>query len=686
MVARLVAALPDDPEAVLALAARLGPEQRRGLRRLPDPLPLGADPSRLAGIPETDRRLLLAVALSLGDRLDPVLALDGRPVEGVLSSAAARYLTIHAGRVRLTDPRIGADVRLAATAGEVACAHERLAAAAAATGDRLAAAWHHARARPVADRASAVALHALAQAAAADGKAERALLLAAEAAAHAATGGLGEETRLFAGCAALACGFAADAESWLSALFPYAAEHRRVRALGPLLAARAFRHGTVPAIDPPRFAPISVADTTSWARSAGLAAILCAERGDHRGERRWLGALRDAAVGAESSGRLRDAAASLCRLLAGEGGTGEECAPGELLGGVPVALRAACEGDIDEGLRLLRTACIPRATDGDLLLPGFGGAPIVRSYQAVTEVLLLVWRGDIGSAREVLRQAAVDLPVAIPFAGLGVVLARRLDLAVLGALSPMARSLTAVVPPAMGCDVLVDRAVEAFLAGSFEAAARGMGLWRDRGAPQSSFAVPGLDGALLAARTEEAPPVHPPETEVVVALQRAIGGSSAGAWRTEHEAARDAARRLRSPFTRGRVETLLGVHAGLHGDAAAARDHLQQAERLFEAAGADAWGRAVRRRLDRLQASVDEADSGAERLRACRSAWAQQLTPRELEVAMLAVGGSGNRAIAEHLSVSVRTVEVHLGRVFAKLHVRTRVELTVLAHRTERYL
>lgn len=53
---------------------------------------------------------------------------------------------------------------------------------------------------------------------------------------------------------------------------------------------------------------------------------------------------------------------------------------------------------------------------------------------------------------------------------------------------------------------------------------------------------------------------------------------------------------------------------------------------------------------------------------------------------MLAVEGTGNRAIAERLSISVRTVEVHLGRVFAKLDVRNRVELTVLAHRTEQYL
>ena len=45
-----------------------------------------------------------------------------------------------------------------------------------------------------------------------------------------------------------------------------------------------------------------------------------------------------------------------------------------------------------------------------------------------------------------------------------------------------------------------------------------------------------------------------------------------------------------------------------------------------------------------------------------------------------------NRKIAETLDISVRTIEVHTGRVFAKLGVRNRVQLTVLAHRTARHL
>ncbi len=51
------------------------------------------------------------------------------------------------------------------------------------------------------------------------------------------------------------------------------------------------------------------------------------------------------------------------------------------------------------------------------------------------------------------------------------------------------------------------------------------------------------------------------------------------------------------------------------------------------------------------------------------------LTRREAQVAELAASGLSNREIGERLSLSDRTVEHHLGAVFAKLGVRSRVEL-----------
>jgi DNA-binding NarL/FixJ family response regulator len=53
------------------------------------------------------------------------------------------------------------------------------------------------------------------------------------------------------------------------------------------------------------------------------------------------------------------------------------------------------------------------------------------------------------------------------------------------------------------------------------------------------------------------------------------------------------------------------------------------------------------------------------------------LTRREQEVARLAAQGLTNRAIAERLVVSVRTVEGHLEQAYGKLNISSRAELTV---------
>ncbi len=52
-----------------------------------------------------------------------------------------------------------------------------------------------------------------------------------------------------------------------------------------------------------------------------------------------------------------------------------------------------------------------------------------------------------------------------------------------------------------------------------------------------------------------------------------------------------------------------------------------------------------------------------------------RLTAREREIAGLAAGGLSSRAIADRLTLSVRTVDSHLSRVFAKLGVTSRAQL-----------
>jgi len=55
----------------------------------------------------------------------------------------------------------------------------------------------------------------------------------------------------------------------------------------------------------------------------------------------------------------------------------------------------------------------------------------------------------------------------------------------------------------------------------------------------------------------------------------------------------------------------------------------------------------------------------------------KSLTPREKEVLLLAAKGSPNKAIAAALSLSPRTVQLHLAHIFQKLGVASRTEAVV---------
>lgn len=54
-------------------------------------------------------------------------------------------------------------------------------------------------------------------------------------------------------------------------------------------------------------------------------------------------------------------------------------------------------------------------------------------------------------------------------------------------------------------------------------------------------------------------------------------------------------------------------------------------------------------------------------------------TDREIETLELAARGKTNKEIADKLSVSIRTVEAHLGHIFEKLNVSSRTEAVILA-------
>lgn len=55
-----------------------------------------------------------------------------------------------------------------------------------------------------------------------------------------------------------------------------------------------------------------------------------------------------------------------------------------------------------------------------------------------------------------------------------------------------------------------------------------------------------------------------------------------------------------------------------------------------------------------------------------------ELTEREREVMQRVIDGLSNKAVADQLQISVRTVEVHRARVFEKMQVKSAVELANL--------
>ena len=93
-----------------------------------------------------------------------------------------------------------------------------------------------------------------------------------------------------------------------------------------------------------------------------------------------------------------------------------------------------------------------------------------------------------------------------------------------------------------------------------------------------------------------------------------------------------------------------------------AREHLRTAHDLFTGMGAEAFAERARRELLAVGDSVRRRKPDAQ----------NDLTAQELHIARLAGDGRTNVEIGEELYLSARTVEWHLRKVFAKLHITSR--------------
>jgi DNA-binding CsgD family transcriptional regulator len=129
----------------------------------------------------------------------------------------------------------------------------------------------------------------------------------------------------------------------------------------------------------------------------------------------------------------------------------------------------------------------------------------------------------------------------------------------------------------------------------------------------------------------------------------------------------------RLPFWTARAHEAL-AHALRARDPAAALTAFEAAGRGFEPCGA-IW------RQRRTYDAMRRVGSAGRRLAA--RAGGSALTRREREVARLAAQGHATRDIAEHLSITERTVEGHLSNVYAKLGVSSKLELVRTAQQLE---
>jgi DNA-binding NarL/FixJ family response regulator len=247
-------------------------------------------------------------------------------------------------------------------------------------------------------------------------------------------------------------------------------------------------------------------------------------------------------------------------------------------------------------------------------------------------------RGDSARAERAYREANAHGVEPQP----GLALLRLAEGNATGAGAALRRALAETSDPLRRARLL-PAYVEALLALGDSDAAMDAGVELDRIAaaydtPTLSAMAAGARGAvaLAAGRAGEALP----------ALRRA-----AQAWQ-EHEA----------PYEAARMRELIARACAELGDAESAALELE----------------ATRATYAELGAATDAA-----RLGDAPPAGAHGLTPRELEVLRLVAAGQTNRAIAEELVLSARTVDRHVSNILAKLRVPSRAAATAYAYEHE---
>jgi len=120
------------------------------------------------------------------------------------------------------------------------------------------------------------------------------------------------------------------------------------------------------------------------------------------------------------------------------------------------------------------------------------------------------------------------------------------------------------------------------------------------------------------------------------------------------------------PFDHARLQMSYGSWLRRQRRITESRPYLRTARDTFEALGVHPWA-------DKARA---ELRASGERLAEPTRAPSQSLSPQELHIAQMAASGLSNREIGNRLFLSHRTIGAHLYRVFPKLGIASRSELS----------
>lgn len=683
--------LSGNTACIVQTAAELTPAQLAGASILPNPLPTvpalaELHSPALACLTPADRRALLIASVTVADRTDVLLAAAGTTMDEIVATPLADLLRFVGGRFTFAHLGVRILVHGEATVAERTEAHAALAQALVGAGMDDGATWHRTLASLAGDPRVCPELNAIAQRLIDRGD----VVHAHEVARESACQGEGRDRAVaerLAGIAALRSGHVGDATEWLRPAMRSDDHEVAACALPAYVAAVAAHHGQVPDDDIAQLIETS-GPTRNPAVTGGLVRALAISGRIHaeRGERDLAVASLDAARSLASACPATSASttdtlavettwASMFAAVTADDhvpATAARSADRQTYASTGRALRMALAGDLDGAARLLSHALTSLSPlhDGGVwwAVSERAASPFAEAHLRVAKALVDMWSGDFSRAGDELHVAAFRLPVTLPFAGLGTAAVRRLSVLRTGELDDVATALDAVstTSPALPVRVeaRVDRALLAALHGRQDDLPR-PDLLDERGAALPTFAsptrfptrfpaLPGLPGA------------------------GALPGPAA----------------LSTAYLRAHHELTVGRALGQAGSRERALGHLRSSIELFSVSGAQAWTRRASAEADLLTAAASPASARpqldaappttAADLPAATSdlhdRWGPLLTRRELAVALLVVQGASNRDVAQALHLSVRTVEVHLGRVFRKTGARSRVALTVLAH------